>query len=92
MSTQTAWPTGVIARYLTVGGATVDLTHRLTVHNPPKPFATLASCAGCPATEEVSHYRTNWGDEDRDPDAADEDARIWAQEHAETCRAIPKPA
>ncbi|MDX3336908.1 hypothetical protein [Streptomyces sp. ME02-6979.5a] len=92
MSTQTAWPTGVIARYLTVGGATVDLTHRLTVHTPPKPFATLASCAGCPATEEVSHYRSNWGEEEHDPEAADADARIWAQSHAETCRAIPKPA
>ncbi|MFD4220430.1 hypothetical protein [Streptomyces griseus] len=91
MSTQTAWPTGVIARYLTVGGATVDLTHRLTVHNPPKPFATLASCAGCPATEEVSHYRTNWGSEEHNPEAADADARIWAQSHAETCRALPKP-
>ncbi|MFI2354704.1 hypothetical protein ACH5AG_08455 [Streptomyces anulatus] len=99
--TQTAWPKNVIARYLTVGGATVDLTHRLTVHNPPKPFASLASCAGCPATEEVSHYRTNWrfgaafdedGGEEYDSDAADEDARAWAQSHAETCRAIPKPA
>ncbi|WP_098007872.1 hypothetical protein [Streptomyces sp. sk226] len=98
MTTQTAWPENVIARYLTVAGSSlgrddlaVDLTHRLTEHNPPKPFATLASCAGCPATEEVSHYRTNWGSEEHDPEAADADARIWAQSHAETCRAISKP-
>lgn len=99
-TTSTAWPEGVIARYLTVVGATVDLTHRLTVHNPPQPYATLATCTACPATEEFSHYRTNWsvgasfnedGGEEHEPEAADAQARAWAQSHAETCRAIPKP-
>ncbi|MYR36338.1 hypothetical protein GTX14_04620 [Streptomyces sp. SID4944] len=100
MITQTAWPENVIARYLTAGGATVDLTHRLTVHNPPEPFATLATCTGCPVTEERGHYRTYYpsggflGDavEEHEPEAADAQARAWAQSHAETCRAIPKPA
>lgn len=95
-STQTtAWPEGVIARYLTVGGATVDLTHRLTANNPPEPFATLATCPGCLASEEFSHYRMVWGLTSRYekhlPELADSDARDWAQAHAEKCRALPAP-
>lgn len=90
-----AWPEGVVARYVTVGGAPVDLTHRLTVHNPPKPFATLAACAGCPESEEFNHYRMVWGltaqHEEHHPAAADRDARDWAQSHAEKCRALPRP-
>ncbi|MFE1125886.1 hypothetical protein ACFW6R_04470 [Streptomyces albidoflavus] len=99
MTTQTPWPEGVIGRYLTVGGATVDLTHRLTVLNPPKPHASLATCTGCSATEERSHYRTYYPSggylsdavEEHEPDAADSVARDWAQAHAERCRALPKP-
>ncbi|TRV72558.1 hypothetical protein FKN01_29655 [Streptomyces sp. 130] len=93
--TTTAWPAGVIARYLTVGGATVDVTHQLTVHNPPEPYATLAACSGCPASSEHSHHRLVWGmtvqREEHHPEAATRDARAWAQSHAETCRAMPKP-
>ncbi|MEW1818684.1 hypothetical protein [Streptomyces diastaticus] len=100
MTTRTAWPENVIARYLTVGGATVDLTYQLTVHNPPQPYATLAKCMGCPATEERSHYRTYYSSggfvsdtvEEHEPDAADAQARTWAQAHAATCRALPKPS
>ena len=103
MTTQTAtaaWPEGVIARYITVGGATVDLTHRLTLPPDPEPFATLATCTGCPASEERSHYRTYYGaggflrdaKEEHEAEAADADARAWAQSHAETCRAMPKPS
>ncbi|MFI8279771.1 hypothetical protein ACIGBH_33705 [Streptomyces sp. NPDC085929] len=91
-----AWPEGVFARYLTVGGATVDLTSRLNVMTPPEPFATLAACSGCPAAQEFSHWRLMWQleggqDEEHHPAAADKDARAWAQAHAETCRAMPKP-
>jgi GMP synthase-like glutamine amidotransferase len=90
-----AWPEGVVARYATVGGAHVNMTHRLTVHNPPEPFATLAACTGCPASEEVNHYRLVWGltaqHEEHHPEAADRDAREWAQAHAEKCRALPRP-
>lgn len=95
-STTAAWPEGVIARYLTVGGATVDLTHRLTVVNPPEPFATLAACTACPAREEFSHWqlvRGMYADrEEHAPDAADEQARTWAQAHADKCRAMLRPA
>jgi hypothetical protein len=97
--TPTAWPEGVIARYLTVGGATVDVTHRHTLPPDPEPFATLATCTGCPASEERSHYRTYYNSggflrdakEEHEAEAADEQARAWAQAHAEKCRALPKP-
>jgi GMP synthase-like glutamine amidotransferase len=89
------WPEGVIARYLTVGGATVDMTHQYNVLTPPEAYATLASCTGCPATSEHSHYRMVWGmtvqREEHHPGAADRDALVWAQAHAEKCRAMPKP-
>ncbi|NED12076.1 hypothetical protein [Streptomyces sp. SID9124] len=91
MNAQTAWPKGVLARYLTAGGATVDLTYRLTVHNPPQPYATLATCTGCVATNEVSQYVSRWGVEEHAPEIADAESRTWAQSHAETCRAMPKP-
>ncbi|MFI2084338.1 hypothetical protein ACH43Y_28765 [Streptomyces rubiginosohelvolus] len=95
MTEQTDWPENVLARYLTVGGATVDLTHRLTVQTPPAPLATLASCTGCPTAEEFSHYRVIRGmvtqRQEHVPTAAGEQARAWAQSHAGTCRAIPKP-
>jgi len=93
----TVWPEGVLARYLTVGGATVDLTHRMTVHNPPEPFATLALCTGCPASESVSHYYGAGSEangtykEVKRAEYATDQARAWAQSHAETCRALPHP-
>ncbi|NUV65682.1 hypothetical protein G6W57_00945 [Streptomyces sp. CAI-121] len=93
---QTAWPENVIARYLTVGGATVNLTDQLNVLTPPQPYATLATCTGCPAFSEHSHHRLVWGmtvqREEHQPEVAVQDAREWAQSHAETCRAMPKPA
>jgi len=91
-----AWPEGVIARYLTVGGATVDLTHLANTLTPPETYATRANCTGCPASSEHDHHRMVWGHtiqrEEHHPDAADNDARTWAQAHAEKCRAMPRPA
>lgn len=99
-ATQTTWPEGVIARYLTVGGATVDLTHG-NRHYPTSDGIgetrnlTFAACTGCPATTEFSHWRVvkrmTFDDKVRDPEAADRDAAEWAQVHAETCRAMPRP-
>lgn len=94
---ETTWPDGVIARYLTVGSATVDLTSQLNVMTPPEPFATLAACSGCPASKEFSHWRLVWQleggqAEEHHPAAAVTDARAWAQSHAGTCRAMPRPA
>jgi hypothetical protein len=82
--------TDTIARYLTVGGGTVDLTHRLNALNPPTPISTVASCTGCSAAEERSHWVGVCVDIHQ-PDAADTAARKWAQSHAETCRAMPMP-
>jgi hypothetical protein len=90
------WPETTIARYVTVGGATVDLTHQLNMLTPPEPYATLATCTGCPASSEHNHHRMVWGliaqYEEHHPTLADRDARAWAQAHAETCRALPRPA
>lgn len=95
----TTWPEGVIARYVSVGGATVDLTELHTLPPHPEPYATAASCTGCPATKEVGHYRTYYqsggfldgATEEHEPDQATAQARAWAQTHAEKCRALPKP-
>lgn len=91
------WAPEIIARYVTVGTATVDLTHRLNFLTPPEPFATAAACTGCPASKEFSHWFAS-GDhfngtyeEERDEELANTLARQWAQDHAETCRAMPRP-
>ncbi|MFC8267793.1 hypothetical protein ACFUIZ_18980 [Streptomyces cinereoruber] len=100
MNAQTTWPEGVIARYLTVGTATVDLavvtrSHKYEDGITGTRGATYAECTGCSASEEFSHWRIHRGDysdwEVEDPDAADSKARDWAQVHAEKCRAMPKP-
>ncbi|MFD7615789.1 hypothetical protein [Streptomyces sp. NPDC059802] len=92
MTTQTkttTWPEGVIARYLTVGGAIVDVTYA--------PADDLrAACQGerCPWRDgevtEVS-YNDSAEDIDRKIDAALPPLQQNAQQHAETCRALPKP-
>jgi len=100
MSTTTDWPKGVIARYLTVGGGAVDLTHGNRTYPTPDGIGenrnhTTAACSACPAAEEFSHWRVvkrmTFDDKVRDPEAADRDAREWAQAHAEKCLAVPRP-
>ncbi|MFF2809352.1 hypothetical protein ACFVT2_19655 [Streptomyces sp. NPDC058000] len=92
ISTHTTWPEGLIARYLTVGGATVDVSHDTLYLADTEPNVTTASCegAGCEAyhNEEWGQYayRFNNGSS-----AADEQAGKWAQAHAEKCRAMPRP-
>ncbi|MCX5145119.1 hypothetical protein [Streptomyces sp. NBC_00338] len=102
MTTQTettAWPEGVIARYLTVGGATVDITHGEIVRekgdeysSPVGDLMLAARCSGCGDGDEKTFeglyllrlgavLKTGYG----------EDVREWAQDHAETCRALPNP-
>ncbi|MGW3272554.1 hypothetical protein ACWDFH_13920 [Streptomyces kronopolitis] len=46
-SIETAWPEGVIARYLALGGATVDITDT----GEESYWRYEAACTGCPATE-----------------------------------------
>lgn len=97
MISEAAWPEGVFARYFTVGGATVDLTVIYTLPPDPQPIATLASCTGCPSGHQEDHYRVRYSfyhsgsTEEHDPQTAEEKARGWAQSHAETCRAMPRP-
>jgi hypothetical protein len=94
-----AWPEGVIARYLTVGGATVDI-----IEHPDDEPATIATCTGSGSTHiaawDLAYYaapifsgypeRTSTARSDARRQA-EREARTWAQEHASECRAIPKP-
>ncbi|MEW1630812.1 hypothetical protein AB0387_26060 [Streptomyces sp. NPDC089173] len=91
MTTQTAWPENAIARYLTVGGATIDLTHDTLQADDTEPNVSIVHCGGCLAysSSEWRLHADQWGD---GSNWADEAVRRWAQSHAETCRAIPKPA
>ncbi|MTE20307.1 hypothetical protein F0L17_14560 [Streptomyces sp. TRM43335] len=80
--TATTWPEGVIARYLTVGGATVDISQK------PNSTAATATCRGCTR----DHYDTFTCKVT--PETQRAMALIvgkWAQSHAETCRALPRP-
>jgi len=99
MTTQTettAWPEGVIARYLTVGEATVDITHRDETQDGKKK-ATRAICTGCKAVtvqtwaDSYPNHRRPGRTEFQNQDKGDRAARAWAQKHAETCRALPVP-
>ncbi|MFD5384301.1 hypothetical protein ACFWMG_04890 [Streptomyces sp. NPDC127074] len=95
----TAWPKGAIARYLTAGGATVDLTETGPREGSKGLHETVAACTGCPAAD-----GTQWEDgfydygsrfhplpREEAIERAEAAAREWAQKHAESCRAMPKP-
>ncbi|CAH9419538.1 hypothetical protein SGL43_06593 [Streptomyces globisporus] len=96
MTAQTAWPENVIARYLTLAGATVDLTHRNETEDGKKK-ATHAACTGCKATttktwaDSYPNYGRPGVTEFQNQGVGDRSARAWAQEHAETCRALAAP-
>ncbi|MFI2314110.1 hypothetical protein AMK17_25265 [Streptomyces sp. CB00072] len=71
-----------VARYVTVGGATVTTTH------DHQTKASVSECGGCPAVN--SCYWESRADRwDNGKTWADIDARHWAQSHADTCRATP---
>jgi hypothetical protein len=80
MDANTTWPDGVVARYLTVGGATVDIR---PTHNPEWDDRHEATCTGCAANDWQPYLNSPLNDLAR--------ARTWAQAHAETCRAMPAP-
>ncbi|MFI1165614.1 hypothetical protein ACH4UM_18865 [Streptomyces sp. NPDC020801] len=71
------WPDAVIARYLTVAGATVDITRD---RNPQW------RCAACPGTS-VGAYTGPFGT----PFTLNA-IHEQAQAHAEKCRALPRQA
>jgi hypothetical protein len=90
--TPAPWPEGVIARYLTVGGALVDVSHDMKLIDDTQPNLSIAHCGGegCKA----SHHELwiNYGyREDNGSRGADQEVGKWAQAHAETCRALPRP-
>ncbi|NUL05349.1 hypothetical protein HRW07_19350 [Streptomyces lunaelactis] len=80
-STAIAWPEGVIARYLAVAGATVDVYDNGT--------ELRAICTGCPAAEDV--HRVAEITEDWVRRRVVIKTQEWAQTHAATCRAMPRP-
>ena len=92
----TEWPEGVIARYLTVGGALVDLTRSI---DPADEKAsrwdwTRATCSGCGAFDGEDWNTRPYTQLITVPQAEQRATRVaseWAQAHAEKCRALPRP-
>jgi hypothetical protein len=100
----TAWEPGVIARYLTVAGSfdgrtTVDVnqTQEETRRQPTlsgvdkdvRYAVCTATCTGCGETKKTETIKSDWG---RTEDSRTlQGAKDWAQAHASTCRAMPKP-
>lgn len=85
-----AWPEGVIARYVTVGGATVDLSQHPHIDDDIELLDAIATCLGCTTSERFCETTPLWGSQDALA-ANTATARVWAQRHAETCRALPRP-
>ncbi|MFI0900527.1 hypothetical protein [Streptomyces sp. NPDC020983] len=95
--TAAMWPAGVVARYPTAGGATVDLSMYLVVELSDDPIGVIAACTGC-AARCVGHYYRSLvvegapcGTESREPAVVLAEVRDWAQDHAATCETDPVP-
>ncbi|MEU4576573.1 hypothetical protein [Nonomuraea sp. NPDC023979] len=96
---QIAWPEGVIARYLTVGGATVDVIDDTTEHGRYSKSVTHrlhGACTGerCGETYygySFSFWKTDDLDSNEDFQSRIAQIQAWAQRHAEKCRAMPRP-
>lgn len=83
---QAAVPAG--PQYLTVGGATVDLH---TISAPDAKLAEInAVCNGCGDSKCVSSITAHDSDAAANLRRAVTRAGKWAQDHASTCRAVPK--
>lgn len=83
------WPKSVIARYLTEAGrifgdptATVDLVEQTD--------RIIGRCTACPERCDVRFGDPMYAGT-RTQGEATRQAGTWAQEHAEKCRALPKP-
>lgn len=88
----TAWPPGVIARYLAVGGATVDITQRPRYIDSSQLLDGIATCVGCGTRQRFDDVPEDClGGPEHALNCNTGAARTWAQSHAETCRAMPKP-
>ncbi|MEU4496952.1 hypothetical protein AB0F96_26790 [Streptomyces sp. NPDC023998] len=78
------WPDDVTARYANLTGATVDVRTEET--------NVRAVCSGCPAAEQSYPLREPGKHTGYEPRHAVVSAQMWAQGHAERCRALPRPA
>ena len=103
-----AWPEGVIARYLTVAGATVDITaeakNEREERDEPKdlgngrtvqPFARkILDLTSTAGCHDQAEYDGQFATVmDRIAESRYvHAAQRWAQAHAEKCRALPRPA
>jgi hypothetical protein len=104
--TPAAWPENVIARYLTLAGSslgrddlTVDITEIDRDERGGGVYQTVASCSGCLKEERLQwedgfyDYSSRFQQLSREESIqrSETKAHNWAQAHAETCRAMPKP-
>jgi hypothetical protein len=96
-STQAVWPEGVIARYLTIVGATADIKaigiDRQTSVGTITDITITAYCQGCRQKDVYTHLGmdANTLGDDFFTSSLCDDARYWAQSHAEKCRALLRP-
>lgn len=88
---ETTWPAGVIARYLTK--AAEILGERITVDVIETREGHQARCRGCQYTsfDYTPEYALSVVDGRACARPTDVLASDWAQSHAETCRAMPRP-
>lgn len=90
------WPEGVIARYLTVGGATADVIDVVTDSVGFEKHVLSARCTGeaCPWEVGELGMRVYYVGPDDDPHQYRADRynmQAQAQRHAEKCRAMSRP-
>ncbi|MFB6934367.1 hypothetical protein [Streptomyces chartreusis] len=77
MRAATVWPEGVIARYLTHAAELLP-DPELTVDVAKGTEKSTATCRGCEDRFSMWEYETGA-------------VKQWAQQHAEKCRALPRP-
>ncbi|MFE2710664.1 hypothetical protein ACFXKI_01385 [Streptomyces mirabilis] len=91
-------PAGLIGRYATVGGGTVQVIERSGYFGRTEPTETHAACTACPARHTVEWGWSPWDEQAGIPQEGFDEggkhstpqAREWAQAHAEKCRAERK--
>jgi hypothetical protein len=82
------WPEGVLARYLTVAGATVDLTY---TDGQVKATCTGERCPWEHGEQTEIYYFDSDEEKARKINPVLPAAQRQAQAHAEKCRAMPRP-
>ncbi|MDD9383127.1 hypothetical protein M8Z33_42075 [Streptomyces sp. ZAF1911] len=94
--TATVFPK-LIARYLTVGTATVEITETGPRDDNGSGGDTVSTCTGCHTVETDGWNTTSYSFADEPihrsvteaASNAEARSRQWAQRHAESCRAMP---